>query len=195
MARAAGRHAVTGVGAAGPAARRLFVRVRAAAGPILRLTDRGSWVEDGAVLGCAYPRTEQALSGLAVQGVRVLVNLHERAHDPRRLKRHGLREIHLPVRDFAAPHPEQIEGGVSAMLEARTAGEVVAVHCGAGLGRTGTLLACYLVRSIGLGADEAIGRVRAFRPGSVETRAQNEAVEAYARRQPSPSDNLRETLP
>lgn len=161
----------------------------------MRFTDRGSWVEVGAVLGCAYPRTERALSRLAEQGVRVLVNMHERAHDPRRLERHGLREIHLPVRDFAAPLPDQIERGVSAILEARAAGEVVAVHCGGGLGRTGTILACYLVRSIGLGADEAIDRVRAFRPGSVETRAQNEAVRAYTRRQPSPSESLRGTLP
>lgn len=161
----------------------------------MRLADRGSWVEDGAVLGCAYPRTERALSGLAEQGVRVLVNLHERAHDPRLLERHGLRGIHLPVRDFAAPRPEQIEHGVRAILGARAAGKVVAVHCGGGLGRTGTLLACYLVRSIGVGADEAIFRVRALRPGSVETRSQNEAVRAYARRRPSPTGSLRETFP
>lgn len=156
---------------------------------LLRVPDRGSWVEEGAVLGCAYPRAERALSGLAERGVRVLVNMHERAHDPRRLERHGLREIHLPVRDFAAPTPEQIERGVFAILEARTAGEAVAVHCGGGLGRTGTLLACYLVRSRGLGAEEAIGKVRASRPGSVETRAQIEAVEAYARRRTSSGED------
>ena len=161
---------------------------------LLRIADRGSWVEEGVVLGCAHPRTGRALSGLAEQGVRVLVNMHGRAHDPRRLERHGLREIHLPVRDFASPSPEQIERGVGAILEARAAGEAAAVHCGGGLGRTGTLLACYLVRSRGLGAAEAIDRVRACRPGSVETRAQNEVVEAYARRRPSSGETLRGTL-
>ena len=52
------------------------------------------------------------------------------------------------------------------------------MHCGGGLGRTGTLLACYLVRQ-GLPAAEAIERVRAVRPGSVETRQQAQAVHAY----------------
>lgn len=51
-----------------------------------------------------------------------------------------------------------------------------------GLGRTGTLLACYLVRREGLDAGEAIVRVRRIRPGSVETREQAQAVEAFALR-------------
>jgi atypical dual specificity phosphatase len=114
--------------------------------------------------------------------VGVLVNLHERPHDPVRLKRHGLTEIYLPLRDFAAPSPEQIERGVAAIVGARDAGETVAVHCGGGFGRTGTLLACYLIHRHGSDAAGAIRRVRRARPGSVETGEQVEAVEAFARR-------------
>ena len=147
---------------------------------LLRLTDRGSWVAPG-VLGCGYPRTERALAALSGAGVRLLVNLHERPHDPGRLERHGLREIHLPVKDFAAPSPEQIQRGMEAILGALAAGEAVAVHCGGGLGRTGTMLACYLLASgEGLGAEEAVQRVRALRPGSVETPAQLAVVRAWA---------------
>ena len=145
------------------------------------LNDRGAWVAPG-VLGCAYPRTERALAALSASGVRLLVNLHERPHDPDRLGRHGLREVYLPVKDFAAPTPRQVERGVDAIAGALVVGEAAAVHCGGGLGRTGTLLACYLVGSEGLGAAEAIGRVRSLRPGSVETPAQVRAVEAWARR-------------
>lgn len=146
---------------------------------LLCLTDRGTRVTEG-VMGCAYPSTERALDEISCQGVRVLVNLHKKPHDPHRLSRHGMREVHLPVEDFAAPTAEQIESGVAAILEARAAGEAVAVHCGGGLGRTGTLLACYLVCSQGLGAREAIGRVRDLRPGSVETADQVAAVEDLA---------------
>ena len=159
-----------------------MARARVAALRMLfRLSDRGAWVAPG-VLGCAYPRTERALVEISASGVSLLVNLHGRPHDPARLERHGLREVHLPVKDFAAPSPGQVERGVGAILGALAAGEAAAVHCGGGLGRTGTLLACYLASSDGLDAGEAIRRVRALRPGSVETAAQAAAVRAWAER-------------
>jgi atypical dual specificity phosphatase len=160
---------------------RRLAQARVALRIVLRLTDRGGWVAPG-VLGCAYPRTDRALAALSGSGVRLLVNLHERPHDLDRLGRHRLREVHLPVKDFAAPSPCQVERGVDAIVGALVAGEAAAVHCGGGLGRTGTLLACYLASSEGLGAGEAIGLVRSLRPGSMETLAQVQAVEAWTRR-------------
>ena len=144
------------------------------------LVDRGHWLEPGRVLGCAYPRRPAGLAALADQGVTLLVNLHERAHRPDRLAAHGLTEVHLPVKDFTAPSPEQLARGVAAMTAAVAAGQSVAVHCGGGLGRTGTLLACYLVRQ-GVDPEEAIRRIRSVRPGSVETAAQVAAVRAFHR--------------
>ncbi len=164
---------------------RRLAQARAALRTLLRLTDRGAWVAPG-VLGCAYPRTERALASLSGSGVRLLVNLHGRPHAPDRLARHGLREVHLPVKDFAAPTPHQVGRGVDAIVGALAAGEAAAVHCGGGLGRTGILLACYLASSEGLDAEEAIGRVRSVRPGSVETLAQVRAVEAWTQRPGQP---------
>lgn len=145
------------------------------------LVDPGNLIGPNGPLACAYPRREAALAALRRQGVALLVNLHARPHDPSRLARHGMRQLHLPVADFAAPAPDQLDRGVAAIRAAVAADQGVAVHCGAGLGRTGTLLACFLVDD-GLDAPSAIARVRAARPGSVETAGQVAAVAAFARR-------------
>lgn len=99
---------------------------------ILFRLDHGSWLEEGALTGCSYPRTERDFARLSRSGVSVLVNLHGRAHDPSRLERHGLTETHLPVSDFAAPSPERLDRGVAAIMEVHAAGRGVAVHCGGG---------------------------------------------------------------
>jgi atypical dual specificity phosphatase len=145
------------------------------------VVDHGVWIEEGRLLACAYPRRKAGLEALSRQGVQVIVNLHERAHGPARLQQYDMEEVHLPVRDFTAPTPEQLAHGVAEMERAIRAGKTVAVHCGGGLGRTGTLLACYLV-SQGLSTVDAITRVRQLRPGSIETRDQMNAVLAYGQR-------------
>ena len=54
----------------------------------------------------------------------------------------------------------------------------VLVHCGEGKGRTGTVLAAYLVYN-GMRADEAIQLVREKRPGSIQTAEQEAAIREF----------------
>jgi atypical dual specificity phosphatase len=138
-----------------------------------------TWLDGGRVAACRYPGDERAVRYLADAGVRLIVNLHPKAHPPERLAVLRLTELHLPVADFTPPTQEQLGRGVQAMRAAVDGGTKVAVHCGAGLGRTGTLVACYLV-ALGLSADEAIAQIREVRPGSVETQAQEAAVRIFA---------------
>jgi atypical dual specificity phosphatase len=144
--------------------------------------DDGNWLIPNRLLACAYPWGQDGLAHLTQQGISVIVNLHERAHEPARLTRLGLTEIHLPVADFTAPSPEQLARGVAVIEQSLAEGQNVAVHCAAGLGRTGTLLASYLVAS-GLQPAAAIDQIRLVRPGSVETGTQVAAVNAFAREQ------------
>jgi len=57
----------------------------------------------------------------------------------------------------------------------------VLAHCRGGYGRTGTMLACYLV-SRGWEAEKAMAEVRRRRPGSIAPRAQQACAVEYAGR-------------
>jgi atypical dual specificity phosphatase len=74
---------------------------------------------------------------------------------------------------------------MSAIERAHASNMGVAVHCTAGKGRTGTILAAWYVTQ-GSSAQEAVAKVRELRPGSVETEDQELAVGEFARRRENP---------
>lgn len=143
--------------------------------------DGFSWIDKPLLAGMACPADAEDFRWLREQGIQVLLSLTEDA--PRRdwVNDAGLFSVHVPVVDMEPPTQEQIDQCVSAIRKAHEKGMGVAVHCGAGLGRTGVILACYFV-SQDMTAKNAIARVRRLRPGSVETDEQAEAVHEFARR-------------
>lgn len=81
--------------------------------------------------------------------------------------------------DYGVPTLTSILDMVKVMDFALGEGKV-AIHCHAGLGRTGVLIACYLAFSLRLGGPEAVAFVRQKRPGSVQNRSQIEIVHEFA---------------
>lgn len=140
-----------------------------------------SWIEEPLLAALARPTSREELEWLREQGVQLLISLTEAP--PRRdwINDSGLFHVHIPVEDMHPPTPEQIDQCLSYISRAQDNKMGVAIHCEAGFGRTGTMLACYFV-SKGLSAREAIARIRKLRPGSVETEEQSEAIGEYARR-------------
>ena len=138
-----------------------------------------TWLIRGVLGGMSAPSRRGDVAELARQGVTALISLSEYAESiGSAALRHGIRWLHIPVEDFEAPEPGQIRDAVRFISEEIGNGGTVVVHCAAGLGRTGTILACYLV-SQGATPEAAIHQVRAFRPGSVETEEQEKAIRDY----------------
>jgi hypothetical protein len=95
------------------------------------------------------------------------------AYDPAEVSDAGLSYYAHPFPDMTAP-PTELAFEVVKHLHSHVVerGERVLVHCHAGLGRTGLLIACSLMFSFGLSASESIVEVRRDRPGSIQTRMQ-----------------------
>ena len=142
-----------------------------------------SFVLPGRLAGMARPGTkaplDEDLCFLRDQGIGAVVSLTPEPLDEGLVRAHGLDYLHVPVEDFTPPGPRQVDRFAAFADKELQAGRAVAVHCGMGFGRTGTMLACYLVHD-GLDPDEAIWQVRLLRPRSIETLAQERAVHAYA---------------
>eukprot|EP00003_Mantamonas_plastica_P002556 TRINITY_DN11940_c0_g1_i5.p1 TRINITY_DN11940_c0_g1~~TRINITY_DN11940_c0_g1_i5.p1 ORF type:complete len:326 (+),score=101.44 TRINITY_DN11940_c0_g1_i5:482-1459(+) len=74
--------------------------------------------------------------------------------------------------DFGTPSMTTILNIVKLIDNHINQGRKIAIHCHAGMGRTGLVIACFLVYHQGYGAEEAVNAVRSKRPLSIQTRGQ-----------------------
>jgi ADP-ribosyl-[dinitrogen reductase] hydrolase len=94
------------------------------------------------------------------------------------VRRRGMLWFHLPITDYSTPDEEFERHWITAGDALRTllrSGRDVLVHCKGGLGRAGTIAARLLIE-FGMEPTIAIDRVRAARPGAIETPEQEKYV-------------------
>jgi protein-tyrosine phosphatase len=141
------------------------------------------WVDPGRLLAGRYPSSPDRL---AEAGVTLVVDLTEEGELPPYGVPAGLRAVRVPIADFSCPTPATM-GAVLDLIDAEVAaGGVVYVHCRGGLGRTGTVVACWLVRH-GASAEDALAELTALRArtptadsASPETPEQKHFVREFA---------------
>lgn len=138
-----------------------------------------SWVIENKLAGCGLPFTEDEFKWLADQGIKSVVTVREVALPSDWFEGGDIAYLHLEVEDFGAPDMDQLVRAIDYIDQQISSGKPVMVHCAAGKGRTGTVLAAYLVKNQNLTAEKAIEKLRAMRPGSVQSVSQETAVSMY----------------
>ncbi|NWI97222.1 PTPC1 protein, partial [Pitta sordida] len=150
-----------------------------------------SWITDN-ILAMARPSTEliekyNIIEQFERYGIKTIINLQRPGEHascgnpleqesgftylPEAFMEAGIYFYNFGWKDYGVASLTTILDMVKVMAFALQEGRV-AVHCHAGLGRTGVLIACYLVFATRMSADQAILYVRAKRPNSIQTRGQ-----------------------
>ncbi|XP_013006104.2 protein tyrosine phosphatase domain-containing protein 1 isoform X2 [Cavia porcellus] len=150
-----------------------------------------SWVTDS-ILAMARPSSEllqkyHIIEQFLSHGIKTIINLQRPGEHascgnsleqdsgftylPEAFMEAGIYFYNFGWKDYGVASLTAILDMVKVMTFALQEGKV-AIHCHAGLGRTGVLIACYLVFATRMTADQAIIFVRAKRPNSIQTRGQ-----------------------
>ena len=153
------------------------------------------WVEPGRLLAGQYPgavdegTARAKLRRLLDAGITLFIDLTEAGEYT--LKPYALllpmeaehRRMSIP--DMGVPSPEEMRQILATIDQALEAGQVVYVHCYGGIGRTGTVVGCYLVEH-GMSGKEALKHIARLRRDtgdggrrSPETRAQRAMVRRW----------------
>lgn len=90
--------------------------------------------------------------------------------------RDGFTVVHCPIVDFGIPKAEDLRIALDATVREAQSGRHVAIHCSAGIGRTGLFAACLAKKLLNLPGEHAIEWVRQHIPFAVETPEQRRFV-------------------
>ncbi|WP_206169573.1 ATP-binding cassette domain-containing protein [Variovorax guangxiensis] len=144
------------------------------------------WLVPGQLAGMPWPGLLRSatydLDLLQACGVTRLLSLTDRPFPGELARSHGLVVENSPITDMQPPEVSQAIKLCQRIEALMASGEVIAVHCHAGLGRTGTMLAAYWIwRHQGrISGEVALQQVRRIHPGWVQSVAQIDFLRAFA---------------
>ena len=143
-------------------------------GTVTGRPDKFSWLIENKLAGSGIPTSINEVQWVIEQGVKSIVTVREEPLDDGWVK--DVNYLHVHSNDMGVPEFNDLVYAVDFIHRRVTNNEPVLVHCLAGLGRTGTLLACYLIKYQKMSANEATEKVREERPGSIQSYPQEEII-------------------
>ena len=146
-------------------------------GKITKKPTNFSWLIEEKLAGSGIPTSIDEFDWLLNQGVKSIVTMTENALPGEWIEK--IDYLHIPTADFHAPDMEEIDSAVEFIQNQIQNNESVMVHCAAGLGRAGTILACYFIKYEKYSAVQAIKKIREARPGSIQSDVQELAISYY----------------
>lgn len=138
-----------------------------------------SWVTEGKLAGSGLPVTQDEFKWVLDKGIKSIVTVREVPLPSRWIDGTNIDYLHLVVEDYGVPNMEVLDEAVNYIDKKIQSGKPVLVHCAAGKGRTGALLAAYMIKKENLTAEQAIEKIRLMRPGSVQSVTQETALSMY----------------
>jgi len=116
--------------------------------------------------GMPQPKVED-LSALHNAGVRAIVSLLEDQTGLDDYERHNFINMWFPVADDGAPELSKVREFVEFIDNQLDQNNQVAIHCKGGKGRTGTMLAAYLIAK-GASYEDAMGQIDSAKPNAIK---------------------------